>query len=152
MKTGILNLPTATLAEKLKSHANTLRTPAGKATPQTAPAQGPAGTDERRRGQRVLLRIQASVHVSLQGKATTIDVATLSVNPAGALVLMKQALPAETRLVLEHKATNERIACRVVRPPRETPEGYHVPLEFDSPSPAFWKIDFPPANWRPEDV
>jgi len=58
----------------------------------------------------------------------------------------------ETRLVLEHCATKERIACRVVRPARETPEGFHVAIEFDSPAPDFWKIAFPPTNWRPEDI
>jgi hypothetical protein len=153
LKTGILNLPAATPAQKPKSLPEPARVAAlgAKIAAKAARARGPVGTDERRRGQRVLLRILASIHVSLQGKATTIDVATLSVNPGGALVLMKQGLPVETRLVLEHKATKERIACKVVRPPRETPEGYHVPLEFDSPSPTFWMIDFPPTDWRPDD-
>jgi hypothetical protein len=31
------------------------------------------------------------------------------------------------------------------------PEGFHVPLEFDSPAPDFWRIVFPPLDWRPED-
>jgi hypothetical protein len=154
LKTGILNLPAATPTQNPKSHAEPARAaaPVANVAMKARPARGAVGTDERRRGQRVLLRIQASIHVSLQGKATTIDVATLSVNPGEALVLMKQGLPVETRLVLEHKATKERIACKVARPPKEMPEGYHVPLEFDSPSPAFWKIDFPPADWRPDDA
>lgn len=106
--------------------------------------------DERRRTQRVLLRVRASIHVALKGAATTFDVFTLNVNPGGALVLMNQSLPPETRLVLEHGNTHQRVACKVVRQPREMPEGFHVPLEFDSPAPDFWKIDFPPADWRPE--
>lgn len=36
---------------------------------------------ERRRGQRVLLRVRASIHMALQGQRETINVATLSVNP-----------------------------------------------------------------------
>jgi hypothetical protein len=111
----------------------------------------PGRAAERRRGQRVLLRVRANVHVALQGQSTTFEVATLSVNPSGALVVMKQSLPAETRVVLEHKGTKERVACKVVRAPREMPEGFHVPLEFDSPAPNFWKIAFPPADWRPDD-
>jgi hypothetical protein len=31
------------------------------------------------------------------------------------------------------------------------PEGYHVPLEFDTPEPNFWGIAFPPADWRPPE-
>jgi len=107
--------------------------------------------EERRRTQRVLLRVRASIHVALKGTATTFDVFTLNVNPGGALILMNQSLPPETRLVLEHGSTHERVACKVVRQPREMPEGFHVPLEFDSPAPDFWKIDFPPTDWRPEE-
>jgi hypothetical protein len=121
-----------------------------KATPQVLRAK-PAGVDPIRRGQRVLLRVHASVHVAMQGKLTTLHVATLSVNPLGAIVVMKDSLPAETRVVLEHGGTKQRVACRVARSPRQMPEGFHVPLEFDSPSPGFWKISFPSTDWRPED-
>jgi hypothetical protein len=111
----------------------------------------PIASQERRRGQRVLLRIRANIHVALQGKATTLDAATLSVTPQGAVVVMKQNLPAETRLVLEHGGTKQRVDCKVARPSRETAEGFHIPLEFDSPAPGFWKINFPPSDWRPDD-
>lgn len=129
-----------------------LMAPAAKGAANAAARHRALGhAAERRRGQRVLLRVRANVHVALQGQSTTFEVATLSVNPSGALVVMKQSLPAETRLVLEHKGTKERVACKVARPPREMPEGFHVPLEFDSPAPNFWKIAFPPADWRPDD-
>jgi hypothetical protein len=118
---------------------------------RTAGAADSVSGQERRQEQRVLLKIRAQIHVVLQGKTTTLDVSTLSVNPCGALVLANQDLPTETLLVLEHSTTKQRVACRVVRSPQKTADGYHVPLQFDSPSPAFWKIDFPPADWRPED-
>ena len=111
----------------------------------------PIASQERRRGQRVLLRIRANIHVALQGKATTLDAATLSVTPQGAVVVMKQNLAVETRLVLEHGSTKQRVDCKVARPSRATAEGFHIPLEFDSPAPGFWKINFPPSDWRPDD-
>lgn len=111
----------------------------------------PVAVEERRRSQRVLLRTRAKIHVALAGKLTTIDAITLSVNPQGALVVMSQSLPVESRLVLEHGSTKERVACKVARPAREMPEGFHVPLEFDSPAPAFWGIAFPPMDWRADD-
>jgi hypothetical protein len=109
-------------------------------------------SQERKHSQRVLLRIRANIHVALQGKATTLDAATLSVTPQGAVIVMKQSLPADTHLVLEHSSTKERVGCKVARPSRETAEGFHIPLEFEAPAPGFWKIDFPPSDWRPDDV
>lgn len=127
-----------------------------RATPivtQTAakPVKQTIAGEERRRSQRVLLRVHASVHVALHGKELTLDVTTLSVNNHGALVVMKQTIPCDAQLVLEHGMTRQRIACKIARPAREMPEGYHIPLEFDSPAPNFWGIAFPPADWRPPD-
>ncbi len=104
------------------------------------------------RTQRVMIRVRANVHVAVKGKATTLAASTVSVHPQGALVVLKESLPPETRLILEHGATKEKIACRVTRVAKEMPEGFHVPLEFDSPAPTFWKIDFPPNDWRPEEA
>ena len=100
----------------------------------------------------MLLRIRALIHVAVQGPVTTLEANTLSVNPKGALVVITRNLPPETRLVLEHGGTKERAACKVVRPAKEMPEGFHTALEFDPPMPDFWKIAFPPANWRSEDL
>jgi hypothetical protein len=123
-----------------------------KKTPRPAPSGATITDEQRRRTQRVLLRVRASVHVALQGKMTIHEVATLSVNPHGAIVVMKDNLPADTRLVLEHGSTRQQVACKVARPPKQMPEGFHVPLEFDTPAPGFWHIEFPPADWRPENV
>ena len=111
----------------------------------------PIGGEERRRTQRVLLRVRAQIHVALEGKPTTFDALTLNVNPHGAVVVIDKFLASGTRLVLENKNTRERVACRVARPPRESSEGFQIPLEFDSPAPQFWSITFPPTDWRPEE-
>jgi hypothetical protein len=124
--------------------------PATATKPDSA-SKAPIG-EERRRSQRVLLRVRAKVHVALQGTPTTFDVTTLSVNSHGALIALQPNLPTDTRLVLEHEGTKERISCRVVRPPRETAEGFHTAIEFDSADTGFWRIAFPPSDWRPEDA
>ena len=107
--------------------------------------------EERRRSQRVLLRVRTDIHVSLQGKTSTFEVSTLSVNDHGALIVMPRSLALDTQLVLEHVLTKKKVACRVVRAPREMPEGFHTPLEFESSDPTFWGIAFPPTDWRPPD-
>jgi hypothetical protein len=106
---------------------------------------------DRRRVQRVMLRVPATVHVSLQGKPATFESTTMSVSNAGALLIVKQSLPSDCRLVLEHGQTREKVACRVTCPPREMPEGFHVSVEFDAPAPNFWRIAFPPTDWRPAE-
>jgi hypothetical protein len=111
----------------------------------------PVGLEEKRRSQRVMLRVRANIHVALQGKQSSFEVTTLSVNDHGAIVVVERNLPTGTTLVLEHGNTKECVACKVARPAREMPEGYHIPIEFDSPAPDFWKIAFPPTDWRPQD-
>lgn len=129
--------------------------PAQSAAPSHAPhpaAKRAITGEDRRRTQRVLLRVRANIHVALEGQSSSFDVITLSVNHQGALVIMEKNLPPDTRLVLEHTGTRERVACKVARGARLMPGGFHVPIEFDSPSPDFWRIAFPPSDWRPDDL
>jgi hypothetical protein len=146
-----------------KPFANPPTSPASAARP-IAPAKPPSAaklavssqspgvaTDDRRRGQRVFLRVRASIHVALQGKAVTFDAATVSVNHNGALLVLKQSLPFQTRLVLEHAGTKERVPCKVIRSAQSMPEGFHTPVEFETAAPNFWHIAFPPPDWRPPD-
>jgi hypothetical protein len=119
--------------------------------PTPTPIKPSIAGEERRRSQRVLLRVRANVHVALHGKSRTFEATTLSVNDHGALIVMRQSLPVETQVILEHSQTREQVACKVSRSPREMAEGFHIPLEFDSPARNFWRIAFPPADWRPPD-
>jgi len=141
--------PSAALASTSPITPSTATTKPAKPAPE--PLKHAILEQDRRRGQRVLLRIRALIHVAVQGPATTLEADTLSVNPKGALVVIKKNLPPDTRHVLEHGGTKERAACKVVRPAKQMPEGFHTALEFDPPAPDFWKIAFPPADWRSED-
>ncbi|HWG59098.1 MAG TPA: hypothetical protein VN661_08635 [Candidatus Acidoferrales bacterium] len=109
------------------------------------------GGEDSRRERRVLLRVRTSVHLAIKGKVTTLTGITLSVHDRGAIVVLDRNVPVDARLVLENSNTREKIACKVSRPARATPEGYHTAIEFDSPSPEFWKIAFPPSDWRAGD-
>ena len=106
---------------------------------------------DRQRSQRVLLRVPATVHFNASGKPTSIPVTTLSVNSFGAMLVAPKAIPMSSQMVIEHGKTGERVACRVMRNPRQMPEGFHIPVEFDPPAPGFWQIEFPPTDWHPPD-
>jgi hypothetical protein len=138
--------PAATSGKPALSYARPLSSQLNR------PPQPPrVAAEKRKQSQRVLLRVRASVTVALKGQATTLQTSTVSVHPQGALVVLSQSLPPETRLVLEHAGTREKVSCRVARTPKEMPEGFHVPLEFDAPAPDFWKIAFPPTDWCPDE-
>jgi len=142
-------VPGKTIGTSVKPAVTPVQASPAQTTP--VPRKREIAGEERRRNNRVLLRVRANVHVALQGKPEIFEAVTLSVSNHGALVLLKQSLPLEARLVLEHSATKERVVCKVARIAREMPEGFHIPLEFDAPAPNFWRIAFPPTDWRPSD-
>jgi 3-methyladenine DNA glycosylase Mpg len=103
---------------------------------------------DRRRSQRVMIRIGVILHFTAHGKETGLRVFTANVNVHGALLVSPQNFAAGTRLVLEHKMTRERQNCRVTRTPQKVGEEFHVPVEFEKAAPDFWKIAFPPPDWK----
>ncbi len=127
------------------THLPKLNAPAAVAPPQvkrsatTARAQS---NEERRRSQRVFLRMPVVVH--LPGKGNPVNGFTHSVSASGAMIILPEGLPTGTKLCLENPKTQKKVDARVVRPPQMNSEGSLVPIEFNVPSPQFWNIFFPP--------
>ena len=111
--------------------------------------QGVLPGEERRRSQRVMVRAPVTLHCNLSNKVISIRAETVAVNDHGAMLLCSRTLDAETKLEIQNDKTRQRVACRVTRTPRETPEGFLIPLEFEKSSPGFRHISFPPSNWKP---
>ena len=152
LKNKNLKAPSAKLASSLaQSVRGATSPPALEPEPKSKrePAARSIRDEERRRSQRVLMRVRSDIHIALEGKRSTLTATTLSVNDHGALVLLQKSLPVDARLVLEHCTTREKVACRVARAARWMPEGYHVAIQFDSPEPKFWGIVFPPGDGLP---
>ena len=108
--------------------------------------------EERRRSQRVIIRVPLSLEMNLRGEKVTAVANTVAVNVHGAMVVCARTFGAETKIEILNERTRERASARVTRTPRESAEGFLIPLEFTSPSPSFWQISFPPSNWKPTDV
>jgi hypothetical protein len=104
--------------------------------------------EERRRSQRVIIRVPVTLHVTEKGQPVKVSAHTVAVNIHGAMLVCARALDAETILELMNGRTDEKIGSRVTRAPRESAEGFLIPVEFTSPSPNFWQISFPPSNWK----
>jgi hypothetical protein len=104
--------------------------------------------EERRRSHRVIIRVPVTLVVTGNGQTVKIAAHTVAVNIHGAMVVCARTLEADATLELVNDRTNEKVASRVTRVPRDSAEGFLIPVEFTSPSPNFWQISFPPANWK----
>lgn len=107
--------------------------------------------EERRRSQRVMVRVPVTIQFMVAGKSVTVQAATVSVNDHGAMVLCTRTLSTETKLELQNDRTGEKTPCRVTRKPIENSDGYLLPVEFSAPAPDFWRISFPPTDWKPAE-
>jgi hypothetical protein len=123
----------------VKPHTNLKPVPAQAVRPAL---NRPPTAEERRRAQRVLLRMNVIVHVA--GKPP-LPGHTHTVSASGAMVVIKEPLAEGTKITLENPKTQNKVEAKVVRPPQITTDGSLVPVEFSTPSPTFWNIFFPPS-------
>jgi hypothetical protein len=98
--------------------------------------------EERRRAQRVLLRMPILVH--LAGRPNPINGFTHTVSATGAMIIVPEGFAQGTKFIIENPKTQQKVEVNVVRPPQMNQEGSLVPVEFLSPAPLFWNIVFPP--------
>ena len=108
--------------------------------------------EERRRSQRVIIRVPVTLEVMMSGQKITASAVTVAVNIHGAMVLCSRSFDAETKVEIVNERTRGRAVSRVTRAPRESAEGYLIPLEFTEQSPSFWQITFPPTDWKSSDA
>jgi hypothetical protein len=107
--------------------------------------------DERRRSQRVIIRVPLTLELSKDGQSFLVSAHTVAVNIHGAMAICRESLDADTKVEIINDRTRERASARVTRAPRHSAEGFLTPLEFVKPFPMFWQISFPPSNWKPND-
>lgn len=102
-----------------------------------------------RRSQRVVLRVAIQVRWTPAGdSAITEDTTTLVVNAHGALIVLAMKVKAGARIFVRNRAVAEVKECRVVRV-QEKPDGKNeVGVEFLRPDPKFWRLEFPPDDWK----
>jgi hypothetical protein len=103
----------------------------------------PMTSEERRRAQRVLLRVP--VRITVAGKAKPIEGATHTVSAMGALVQISEPLAQGTKITIENITTQKTAEAHIPRPPQFSPEGSLVPVEFTSATHNFWNVFFPPV-------
>jgi len=109
-------------------------------------------TQDRRRSQRVLLKMSVEVSGSREGRSFSENAFTAIVSAHGALLLLQQTVAPKQHLVVTNTLSREGAACRVVEVHGRNAEtgATEISVEFESPSPRFWHIAFPPEDWTPK--
>jgi PilZ domain-containing protein len=102
----------------------------------------------RRRSQRVLMQVAVRIRATdTQGTTIEEETETLAINAHGALVLLQSRLTSGSKVLLQHKRTEEEQECHVVFLGPVRSGKAEIGLEFSSPRPTFWRVAFPPEDW-----
>jgi hypothetical protein len=104
--------------------------------------------DKVRRSTRVFMRVRVMVAgKNSDGRRFREACETIVINAHGGLMYLDQPLNMDAILVITNPFTQEEQECRIVFLGDATDKGQRVGLEFLTPAPHFWGVDFVPADW-----
>jgi hypothetical protein len=102
----------------------------------------------RRRSQRVLMQVAVRVRgKDSQGGDFDEETETLAINAHGALILVNSRVTSGSKIIMQHKRTQEEQECHVVFLGPVRGGKAEIGLEFSEPRPTFWRVAFPPEDW-----
>jgi hypothetical protein len=104
--------------------------------------------DAERRSSRVFTRIPVKAQgKDVEGRKFQENSQTIVINAHGGLLYLHETLQIGGDLVLINPVTEEEQECRVVYLGDTSDKGTRVGVEFLSPSPHFWGVEFAPQDW-----
>lgn len=107
-----------------------------------------AAVINRRRSQRVFLKLRVVARFHLLEREWIVDAETRVVNAhGGTLQLSIAPMAAGDIITLTNPKTNQSETCRVVRIESLTEQGFELSFAFDRPAPTFWPVTLPPTDW-----
>jgi hypothetical protein len=105
-----------------------------------------------RRSQRVVIDFPVTLFGKSQdGKIFVENTNTQTVSAHGALVYLKKDVNTQSPALLGNPKTQMEVQCRVVHRKEIAKDKYEIGLEFSTPVPKFWGINFPPEDWDPAE-
>jgi len=113
-------------------------------SPAKVIATRPPTAEERRRAQRVLLRIRVMVQVD--GKPDPLEGSTHTVSASGAMLILPQGLSEGTKVIIENPKTQSKVEARVVRPPKCPTKARRCPSSSPRPPQIFGASSFLPSS------
>jgi PilZ domain len=101
-----------------------------------------------RRSSRVFTRIPVRAQgKNSQGRSFKQSSQTIVINAHGGLLYLQEEVAMGAELVLVNPATEEEQDCRVVYIGDTSDKGTRIGVEFLSPSPHFWGVEFAQQDW-----
>ncbi len=105
---------------------------------------------EQRRSRRVLLSLPVLVQGEEDGTHSVLEGAqALMANAHGALITLTMRVQLGQLLLLKNQESQEEQPCKVVYLGTTLNGKTPVGVEFTRPAPRFWRIAFPPDDWKP---
>ena len=109
----------------------------------------PSGYVRDRRSSRVFLRVRVVVSGKNQDRRRFREACeTIVINAHGGLLYLNQPLEDGTLLTLTNPFTQEEQECRVVYLGGDSEKGQRVGVEFLTPAPHFWGVEFAQPDWH----
>src|ERR1700723_1530568 len=103
---------------------------------------------QQRRSSRVFTRIPVRASgKNSDGRKFHENSQTIVINAHGGLLYLQAPIALGAQLVLINPVTEEEQECRVVYLGDLSDKGTRIGVEFLSPSPHFWGVDFTPQDW-----
>src|SRR4029077_19420070 len=104
--------------------------------------------DKVRRSSRVFMRVRVVVAGKNSDNRRFREACeTIVINAHGGLMYLNQPLAMDAMLVVTNPFTQEEQESRVVFLGEATDKGQRVGVEFLTPAPHFWGVDFVPTDW-----
>lgn len=111
-----------------------------------------SANDEKRRSSRVFRRISVQVRgLDQEGHKFRESCQTIVVNAQGGLIYLNETVELGGQVQIVNPVTDEEQDCRIVYLGDVSDRGQRVGLEFLSPAPHFWGLEFsdPDTHSRP---
>ncbi len=109
--------------------------------------------DHPRRSTRVFMRVRVVASgKNHEGRKFREACESIVINAHGGLLYLNQPLENGGMILLANPFTQEEQECRIVFLGDAAEKGQRVGVEFLSPAPHFWGVEFEPPDWaaRPE--
>ncbi len=104
--------------------------------------------DKSRRSTRVFMRVRVvAAGKNTDNRRFREACETIVISAHGGLLYLNQPLALDAMVVLTNPFTQEEQESRVVYLGDATEKGQRVGVEFLTPAPHFWGVDFIPADW-----
>lgn len=120
-----------------------------------SPADSTNFMDERnrRRSERVVLQVSLRLSAMMpDGKRISIEARSLVVNAHGGLLDVGMEMIAGQQIRLNRPKAENITTGRVLRVEGSEEGRFLVAFEFESPTPNFWPVRFPPGDWSPAEA